>query len=117
MLSKEECFAVSELAHRLIDAGRKEDAMALVDGLVQFNPEWPWGWYAAGRACFEVQDFGRAVEFLGRGIKVGAGIEAQMLWLEALVAAGRTKEAGAAARQIRQTGSAAELGRLSALGL
>ena len=117
MLSKEECFAVSDLAHRLIHAGRSEEAMALVNGLVQFNPEWPWGWYAAGRACFEVQDYARAVEFLARGIKAGAGIETQMLCVEALVAAGRTKEAGAAAEQLLRSGSCAERGRLSALGL
>ncbi len=117
MLSKEECFAVSELAHRLIDAGRNEDAMALVDGLVQFNPEWPWGWYAAGRACFEAKDFGRAVDFLGRGIKAGAGIEAQMLRLEALVAAGRHAEAKVAAEPIKNSGSQADLARLGALGI
>ena len=117
MLSKEECFAVSELAHRLIDAGRNEEAMALVNGLIQFNPEWPWGWYAAGRACFEASDFGRAADFLGRGIQAGAGIEAQMLRLEALVAAGRRDEARVAAEPVRSSGSEADLARLSALGI
>ena len=93
MFSKEEAHAMCELAHQLIHAGRLEDARRVVEGLLRHAPHTWWAWYAAGRLSFDAGDFQRAAEFLEQAWGREANTETAMLWVEALVAAGRQAEA------------------------
>lgn len=117
MFSKEEGHAMCELAFRLLEAGRSDDARQLIEGILRYSPDNGWAWYAAGKMSFDDRGFVRASEFLEQAVRRGAGVEAEMLWVEALVAAGRRDDARRAATVVLSHADGALRRRVAALNL